>query len=508
MTLQFDKMECGICSHELGRKRQPVCPSCARATIYESRIQQIQGLLEKEQQHKRIDTIVKVASTSDIAPQSPDAQSVDLAESSKKLQVLRWKSQTAVIDQRIEDIKEQQALLKRQIQEAKADNERRRQQHGQRRSDILKAQSELKSREPQLVEPLQSEMNRLRHKLSKVNNRMMQGRLQLCRETAYIAGLSLRKRKTTDGKHRDDYTIGGIHISDLRDLNTARPDHVSAAFTNISRLLVTCCHYLSVRPPSEIVSQQAEMPHPAMLSLQSSYQSTDGKPISMSQSTIQGISSSRLLSGRSARPKLRPLHLDKSLPALVKEDPATYNLFIEGATLLAWNIAWLCQAQGMTNIESWEDVCSIGKNLWQLFLTDAETKDKLSTGKDTSKPRFGEYSHATSHKSLSDPSIADFMRSTNLPPLATISDRLKTHLLTEMSGAEWELLDEREWNDDQDDDQAVLLGSERRAMESRMGVSFMTAIKDADESIKESIKEEGKARSSSGWTKLKSRGNE
>ena len=209
-------MECGICSHELGRKRQPVCPSCARATIYESRIQQIQGLLEKEQQHKRIDTIVKVASTSDIAPQSPDAQSVDLAESSKKLQVLRWKSQTAVIDQRIEDIKEQQALLKRQIQEAKADNERRRQQHGQRRSDILKAQSELKSREPQLVEPLQSEMNRLRHKLSKVNNRMMQGRLQLCRETAYIAGLSLRKRKTTDGKHRDDYTIGGIHISDLR----------------------------------------------------------------------------------------------------------------------------------------------------------------------------------------------------------------------------------------------------------------------------------------------------
>ena len=504
MTLQIVRMECGICSHELGRKRQPTCPSCARATIYEFRIQQIQGLLGKEQSHKRIDTIIKAASTSDIVPQSPDAQSVDLAESSKKIQVSSWSSQTAIIDQRIQDIKEQQTLLKHQIKEAKADNDRRREEHGQRRSEIRRSQTELKIREPQLLEPLLSDTKRLRYKLDKVNNRMMQGRLQLCRETAYIAGLSLRKRRTTDGRFRDDFTIGGIHIPDLRDLNTARPDYISAVFTNVSRLLVTCCHYLSIRPPSEIVSQQAEMAYPAMLSLQSSYQSMDGRSISMSQSTIQGVSSSRLLSGRSARPKLRPLHLDKPLPVLAKEDPATYNLFIEGATLLAWNIAWLCKVQGMTEIESWEDVCSTGKNLWQLFMIDTQIKDKSTVIKDALIPRFGEYSHATSHKNLFDPSTADFMRSTTLPPLASISDRLKTHLLTEMSGAEWELVDEREWNDDQDEDRAVLLGSDRHAMESRMGVSFMTAVGDVDELMKE----DGKAKSQSGWTKLKSRGTE
>jgi len=504
LSLRIDKMECGICSHELGQKQQPVCPSCARTAIYESRIQQVQGLLEKEQLHKRIDTVIQGASVSDIAPRSPDAQSVDLAESSKKLQTSRWKTQTATIDQRIEQIKEQQVLLREQIRDAKADNERRRQAHRQRRSEIRKAASDLKSREPQLVEPLQSDLKRLHHKLGKVNNRTMQGRVQLCRETARIAGLSLRKRQTTDGKYREDYTIGGIHIPNLHELNMARPDYVSATFTNISRLLMTCCHYLSIRPPSEIVCQQAGMAYPAMLSLQSSYQTMDGTSTNMSQSTIGGIASSRILTGRSARPKLRPLHLEKPLPLLAKEDPATYNLFIEGATLLAWNVAWLCKTQGMTEIDSWEDVCSIGKNLWQLFMIDDETRDKNGTNKEPSAPRFGEYSHATSYKSLSNPTIADHMRASSLPPLASISDRLKSHLLTEMSGAEWELLDEREWNDDQDDEQAVIVGSDRRAMESRMGVSFMTAIGDPDESIRE----EGKGKSSSGWTKLKSRAGE
>ncbi|GAB7341527.1 hypothetical protein MBLNU457_7744t1 [Dothideomycetes sp. NU457] len=497
-------MECDICSHELDQKRQPVCPSCARAAIYESRIQQIHGLLEKEQLHKRINTVVQGASVSDIVPQSPDAQSVDLAESSKKLQISRWQTQTATIDQRIADIKEQQAILREQIKDAKADKERRRQEHRLRHSEIRKAASDLKSRKPQMVDPLQSEIKRLHHKLGKVNNRMVEGRTQLCRETANIAGLSLRKRKTTDGKYREDYIIGGIHIPNLRELNMARPEYVSATFTNISRLLMTCCHYLSIRPPSEIVCQQAGMAYPAMLSLQSSYQTVDGTSTSMAQSTIGGMASSRILTGRSARPKLRPLHLEKPLPLLAKEDPATYNLFIEGATLLAWNVAWLCKTQGMTGIDSWEDVCSIGKNLWQLFGINSDTKDKIVTNKEPPAPRFGEYSHATSYKSLSNPTMADHMRASSLPPLASISDRLKSHLLTEMSGAEWELLDEREWNDDQDDEQAVLVGSDRRAMESKMGVSFMTAVGDPDESNRE----EGKGKSSSGWTKLKSRTSE
>lgn len=504
MSVRTGKMECGICLYELGQIRQPVCPSCARAAIYESRIQQIHGLLEKEQLHKRIDTVVQGASVSDIVPQSPDAQSVDLAESSKKLQISRWKTQTTVIEQRIEDIKEQQMRLREQIENAKADNERRRQDCRQRRSEIRKAAFDLKSRKPQLVDPMHSEIKRLHHKLGKVNNRLMEGRVQLCRETANIAGLSLRKRKTTDGKYREDYIIAGIHIPNLRELNMARPEYVSATFTNISRLLMTCCHYLSIRPPSEIVCQQAGMAYPAMLSLQSSYQTMDGTSTSMAQSSIGSIASSRVLTGRSARPKFRPLHLEKPLPLLAKEDPANYNLFIEGATLLAWNVAWLCKTQGMTGIDSWEDVCSIGKNLWQLFMINGETKDKNATEQDPRAPRFGQYSHATSYKSLSSPAMADHMRASSLPPLASISDRLKSHLLTEMSGAEWELLDEHEWNDDQDDEQAVLIGSDRRAMESRMGVSFMTAVGDPDESIRE----DGRGKSSSGWTKLKSRPSE
>ena len=467
-------MECGICLQRVGQRRPANCASCARATIYEPRIEQLQALLEKEQVHKQIATVLR--SPSDLAASSSVSQNltVDLTEGSKKTQTEDWRRQIEAINVKVEGVEEQQGLLRQQIQEGRSENASRKQTHKDRRAEIQRELEQLRSRQGPLTEPLQTDIRRLNNRLRKVSNRLAQGRAQLCRETAHLAGLSMRRRRSKDGKTREDISIGGISITDLRDLNTASPDHVSASLANVSRLLVTCCHYLSIRLPAEVLCAHPDFPQPAMLSLQSSYQTPERVPANLSQSTLNSPSSSRTLLGRLPRPKLRPLHLDKPLPRLAKEDPASYNLFIEGVTLLAWDVAWLCRTEGVTAIDTWEDVCAVGRNLWLLFMVDSASNDSGQTGTTTptpsnvsvpvdfGAPRLGEYSHGSSFKNLAGPEGTELFRTWQLPSLARISDKVKSHLLTEMSGAEWELLDEKEWNEEREDEQAVLVGGERR----------------------------------------------
>ncbi len=76
-----------------------------------------------------------------------------------------------------------------------------------------------------------------------------------------------------------------------------------------------------------------------------------------------------------------------------------------------------------------------------------------------------------------------------------VVDPLKKHLLGEMNTAEWELLEEQEWDDGGEKmDDAVVIRT--RAMDG----------KDYDESRKVVGGEDvGKGKGTSGWTKVKSR---
>jgi len=216
---------------------------------------------------------------------------------------------------------------------------------------------------------------------------------------------------------------------------------------------------------------------------------------------------SRILHNRS-QPKLRLLSLDRPLPRLLKEDPATYSLFVEGVVLLAWDVAWLCRSQGLVTIGTWEAVCDIGRNLYRLFLANSaeeagpSTKSpKYSPDSGPAIPKFGELSHSTSSRNLAGPSGMELVRAWPLPSLPHVIDKVKSHLLTEMSGAEWELLEEKEWNEDRVDEQAVLVGaSTRRSLESRIGLSVMTATGGVEDDSGP------RGRGASGWMKLKTRG--
>lgn len=293
----------------------------------------------------------------------------------------------------------------------------------------------------------------------------------------------------------------------------ARPEYVTASLANVCRLLTTCCHYLSIRLPAEIIPPHTNYPHPTIFSTHSSYTGID---IPFPGSSNSSPSTSRVLEHRSL-PKPRILYLDRPLDRLAKEDPSKYNLFVEGVTLLAWDIAWLCTSQGVPIEHSWESICAMGPNLYSLFREQTHVPPRQKSKSDSysnhivsaklekeiPKAQFGEFSHAGAFRNIASHEGAEAMHGWKSATPARIIDKIKSYLQTEISGADWEVIVEEEWDAERDDEQAVLVGGARNAEASRVtanNLSTADATNEADAGIK--------GRGTSGWTKLKSRSGE
>ena len=186
--------------------------------------------------------------------------------------------------------------------------------------------------------------------------------------------------------------------------------------------------------------------------------------------------SSETLSG----PRQRVLRLDRPLHRFASEEPINYSLFIDAITLLAWDVAWIGKTQGHEIGEKhWEEICAVGKNMWNLFAAPPRTPALRATsaaksnippqsslplqstssavggpaGSPKSEPQSiaaplpGQYSHNSSHSLLSssDPDGgADHLRGWRFANPVRIIDRIKSALLIERTGAEWEVLEKPE----------------------------------------------------------------
>jgi hypothetical protein len=161
----------------------------------------------------------------------------------------------------------------------------------------------------------------------------------------------------------------------------------------------------------------------------------------------------------------------------------------------------------MGGLASWTDVCSVGRNIHQLLLTEqrpaarrAETNSTAScsmadgaTARTVNTPvLFGQFSHGAAHSFFGGSEGTELLRSWRLHSPARCIDKIKSHLIGEMQGAEWEMLQEKEWSDFGEangaEEEAVLVKG-RRYSNSR--------------------KAEAKtAKSGSGWTRLRQRASE
>lgn len=159
----------------------------------------------------------------------------------------------------------------------------------------------------------------------------------------------------------------------------------------------------------------------------------------------------------------RPLFLDKDLTQLAKEDAAAYAFFLEGVTLLAYNVAWLCCTQGISVGEkgSFEDVCQMGKNLHNLLIARQSMPSPLPTtpaadeASDTQKQlqqagektsAMGRYSHGSLYYSLTAAEGTELIRTFKLPSPIKLVDKLRRKLMGD--APDWEVVDDDAWKMD------------------------------------------------------------
>lgn len=540
-------MQCDICFRIGGAKLPFLCPVDARNVLYEPRMANARVLLEKDALDRQI-----TAATSDKKAGTSSATKQDL-------KLGRWDidSNVAERDQaidRTEQIMAQAEDLRAKIEEARADIARRKATIARRKTDMESASNGLDQRRTRQIEEVEKVTKMRNYKWNQMHGTTAVSRAFLCGEAAKLYGL--RRHKDNESM-QDKFSIAGVPIVDLRSMNTASPAQITTSLSHIAHLLVLATHYLAIRLPAEITLPHRDYPLPTILAVQSSHIHNNlpfpGTPFHSSgnsPSTSRHIEVSNL-------PRPRPLFITKMLPLLAKEDPSAHTLFLEGTTLLAYNIAWVCKSQGIpietSGLASFEDICAIGRNLFSLLIGNTPrpsprvtpspsipgtptrprttTADPSESGPESGSGRkvakdfnasIGHFSHGTSHTFLGSPEGNDFMRSFKLPSPKNMTDKLKAHLLNEMSSAEWEVLDQDAWAEDAVpdlEDDGVMVGARRGSGTSddrprrTLGGAFagmqsfmsMKTVMDAVEIVGGGDGQGDRKPGTSGWTKLKPR---
>ncbi|OAL07283.1 hypothetical protein IQ06DRAFT_238081 [Phaeosphaeriaceae sp. SRC1lsM3a] len=530
-------MECDICGKAANLAHPLHCITCARSYLEQPRINLARTLIDKDGVEKHVKAVIQ-------GSEDKSSQHVSLSDSKGGLLVdrqecthhLNWqrtKAETTELRERMEHIAEHSSLLREQMEATRKLLAAQKSANAQRKSDLSSATYGIESRRANELDKVQQHVKRIDYKSDKLHKDTMELRMQLCTTAAKLAGLKTTRWRNKDGSIKDVFNIGPgsrLPIWDLRELNDAPPDHLSASLAAVAQLLVRVAAYMGVRLPSEITLPHNDYPQPTVFSPASSYQ---GKRVPFPGSTPSHSSSnspeaSRTIDPRVHLPKPRTLFIDRPLSHLSAEDPPAYSSFIEGVSLLAYNVAWLCRTQGMKdNFKQWDDICPIGRNLHRLLISQEtysrqRSENPLDKGMATKSSKatirktavsFGQLSHATSHSYMNLAENAQYLTGWSISP-TKIVDELKAFLLAEQQAQEWDVLNQKEWEDMENiiAEDPIIVGDKRRSNAGTDdGRSFLTSPTSTGKAtpphkgeISEGEQGERK-RSSSGWTKLKSR---
>jgi hypothetical protein len=530
-------MQCDICFRTGGSRLPFLCPTDARNRLYESRIQNARILLEKDALDQEISTFL---STQSSAVEQKNHSLGGLQNGPNLAAILAEKDQTV---DRTQQIITQADELRAKVENAREEIAKRKASLFRRKSDLASASNGIDSRRTRQVEDVEKGIRMTKYKWNQSHATTASSRAFLCGEAAKLYGLK-RARKNSG---LEEYRIGGVSIVDLRTMNSkfvpymardntdsvpvaASPAQISTALSHTVHLLMLSTHYLAIRLPAEITLPHRDYPLPTIFPLASSYRHTDVPFPGASGQTSNTSPTTSRHPELPSQPRPRPLFINKPLPLLATEDPSGYGLFLEGVTLLAYDVAWVCKSQGIPVGEdsSFEDVCNIGKNLYNLLLgsrprpappsrvpstqstptkggrdTEAESEDR----KNIPVPSMGRYSHGAAHSFLGSADGTEFIRSWKLLSPMKLADRLKAKLMSEVANAEWEVLDEDAWQvDDEMGDDGVVVGARREGERAPgLGMQSFMSMRTVMDAV-EMVGGEGERKpGTSGWTKLKPR---
>lgn len=363
---------------------------------------------------------------------------------------------------------------------------------------------------------------------SKLQQTGIESRAQLCREAASLMRLRQRRRRG-DASTRDQFSIAGLTLPDLREVSNLRCADLTAVLGSVAHLTLLVGFYLGVRLPAEITEPHPDYPSHTIFTPAGSYRGGKYKFAEVLSSISQPISpsSSTHEQGQSLQP--RPLFIvsadrDDRVFKFQKRDEQAFRYLTEGIALLAWDIAWLCRSQGFTvGTTSWEDICNIGRNLHQLLIAVPQApsisrihsdrllqKRPISSRRGTSLAndvrreaigRLGQNSDLFATSQGTKSVQRDLLSLWDYVSWWKISIPLRKTLLTEITSAEWELLLDEEWDDGGEQfDEAVLVKS--RGMNGHQYDDARSIVTTRTRNEDEAARVPG----TSGWTKLKSRG--
>jgi Vacuolar sorting 38 and autophagy-related subunit 14 len=501
-------MECDICARHSSAKRPFNCPTCVRSELYNLRIELAKVLTEKEDVARRAEAVVNSQTPSNLPNTVLDGVIVDAQDCARSQQYITLRAETTLMKDRINVISEKAKELNKQIEIYKNDMSKLRVSISQQKSDAESAGFGLDTKSSSEIDTVQKSCRRISRRWDMAHKEVIRGRMSLCREASKLAGL--RKVKTVEGQSmKEHFEIADkLTIFDLRTMAKADPAILTASLTQVSFLVARVSAYLALQLPAEILLPHNNEPLPTIYMPSSSYANREPPRLETGgQSTATTPMASRTFS---ERPRPRTLATKKPLAKLAKEDPKAFSMFVEGATLLAWDVAWLCKTQGMQNLSSWTDVCNIGRNLYQLLMADHRATNRSITKKSddlkddpsteegqnngSSNPLlFGQYSHGTAHSFFSTFDNFSLVRGWRLQTPQRVIDKVKHFLITDMTGAEWEVLQEMEWSnagEEQYDEVPVLVKGRRTSTAAASGTL-------SDNKTRKS--------GTSGWTKLRSR---
>ena len=500
-------MECDICARHASARRTFNCPTCARSELYHLRIELAKVLSEKEDVARRAEAVVNDQIPSNLPNTVLDGVIVDTRDCAKSQQYTTLRSETTLMKDRINAISEKAKELNSQIEKYKTDITKLRASISQRKSDAESANFGLDTRSSAEMDLVQKSCRRIVRKWDLGHKEVIRGRMSLCRQASKLAGL--RKVKVVEGQSmKEHFEIAHkLTIYDLRTMAKADAADLTASLTQVAFLVTRVSSYLALQLPAEIVLPHNNEPLPSIYMPSSSYANREPARFEApGQSSVTSPMASRTFS---ERPRPRTLAIKKPLAKLAKEDPKAFSMFVEGATLLAWDIAWLCKTQGMQGLSSWTDVCNMGRNLYQLLMADHRSFNRSTAKKSddlkdapsaeegqsngSSNPLlFGQFSHGTAHSFFSTFESSSLVRGWRLQTPHRVIDKVKHFLITDMTGAEWEVLQDMEWsNAGEEQYEAPVLVKGRRTSTAAASGTLS----------------DGKSRKSgaSGWTKLRSR---
>jgi len=478
----------------------------------------LQALLENEELRGRIDGLVSQADGELGESASPSSLPA------KKLAMESLVSRQSAAEDRTAQILARAEKLRADVESARAEINARRETNTRRRSDLASVSNGIDARRIKALDETENATLSLRGRWNRNSDQMAGTRAFLCKEAAKLYGLKRIKK----GSSKYEYKLGGIDVIDLMSMNGKEssqnplfvvcfcaasihlqppflifamprgimrssaltcfsalpPEVISTSLSHIAHILILASHYLALRLPAEINMPRSDHPRPTIYNLASSYRHADGEEQSLGNVKIKqsngddtrgnnrgpsdfGGGRNRDL-GNTSRP--RPLFVDKPLPVLAKEDPSAHSFFLEGVTLLAYDIAWACMTQNVPigDRGSFEDLCNMGRNLYNLLIgqqlhntqtpklypplsapsgtSDGDDPDQTKTG--LPPPVMGRFSHGTTHTFLGSASGTEFIRSFKLPTPIKLADKLKKKLMSELTVPEWEVVENGDWEPD------------------------------------------------------------